>query len=174
MRKAITYAEGPYLSLRIDHDYLSVGEMGNILIRLQATLRSLADLGRGGREQPRFIISSIKEAHSLEIVVRLSILTVAAQIPHNLDFYREVAGQAFQRFMLSAAAIAKDSGLKITATKGEVDWKLPRKSRGEPNLRQRKKLTDFIGALTRPANSVVIKDEDSEITLKRPDLPKLL
>ncbi len=174
MRKAITYVEGPYLSLYIDHDYLTVGEVGNILIRLQAALRSLADLGRGRREQPRYIISSIKTLYSLEIVVRLSILTVVAQIPYNLDFYQEVASKAFQKFKMSATAIAGDSGLKITATRGEINSKLPNQFLEEPTLRQRKKITDFISALTRPANSVIIKDENSEIKLKRPDLPKLL
>ena len=68
MRKAISRVEAPYLSLHIDHDYLTVGEMGNILIRLQAVLRSLADLGRGRREQPRFVISAIKKIKILIIL----------------------------------------------------------------------------------------------------------
>ena len=174
MRKAITYVKEPYLSLYTDHDYLTVGEVGNILIRFQTALRSLADLSHGRREQPRFIISSTKTTHSLEIVVRLSILVVVAQIPYNLNYYQKVASKAFQRFKMMAMAIAEDSGFKITATRREVDSKLPRQFLEEPTPRQRKKLTDFIGALTRPANSVVIKDANSETTLERPDPPKLL
>ena len=174
MRKAITHVEAPYLSLHVDHDYLTVGEMGNILIRLQAVLRSLAELGRGQREQPRFIISSIKKTHSLEIVVMLSILTVTASIPQNLSFYRKVATKAFHRFKMSATAFAKSRGLEITVTNGKINHRQSQKLLEELSLRQRKKLSDFVRALTRPANSVVIRDEDSAVTLKRPDLPKLL
>ena len=47
MRKAITCIEKPYLSIHVDYDYLTVGEIGNLLIRLQALLRSLAELSRG-------------------------------------------------------------------------------------------------------------------------------
>jgi hypothetical protein len=174
LRKAITRVEAPYLSLHIDYDYLTVGEMGNILIRLQAVLRSLADIGRGQREQPRFIISSIKKAHSLEIVVMLSIITVTASIPQNLTFYREVASKAFHRFKMSATAFAKGRGLEITVTKGKIDYRQSQKLLEELSLKQRKKLSDFVRALTRPANSVVIRDEDSAVTLKSPELPKLL
>ena len=174
MRKAISRVEAPSLSLHIDLDYLTVGEMGNILIRLQAVLRSLADLGRGRREQPRFVISAIKKTRSLEIVVVLSILTVTASIPQNLTFYREVAGKAFRSFKMSATALAESRGLEVTATKGEIDHRQSQKLLAGLSLKQRKKLSDFVSALIRPANSVVIRDEDSEITLKSPDPPKLL
>ena len=174
MRKAISRVEAPSLSLHIDHDYLTVGEMGNILIRLQAVLRSLADLGRGRREQPRFVISTIKKTHSLEIVVVLSILTVTASIPQNLTFYREVAGKAFRSFKMSATALAESRGLEVTITKGEIDHRQSQKLLAGLSLKQRKKLSDFVSALTRPANSVVIRDEDSEAILKSPDPPKLL
>jgi hypothetical protein len=174
LRKAITRVETPHLSLHIDYDYLTVGEMGNILIRLQAVLRSLAELSRGQREQPRFIISSIKKAHSLEITVMLSILTVTASIPQNLTFYQEVASKAFHRFKMSATALGKSRGLEVTVTKGKIDYRQSQKLLEELSLKQRKKLSDFVRALTRPANSVVIRDEDSAVTLKSPELPKLL
>jgi hypothetical protein len=174
LRKAISRVEAPSLSLQIDHDYLTVGEMGNILIRLQAVLRSLADLGRGRREQPRFVISAIKKTRSLEIVVVLSILTVTASIPQNLTFYREVAGKAFRSFKMSATALAESRGLEITVTKGEIDHRQSQKLLAGLSLKQRKKLSDFVSALTRPANSMAIRDEDSEVTLKSPDPPKLL
>jgi len=174
LRKAITYLEKPYLSLHIDYDYLTVGETGNILIRLQATLRSLADLSRGRREQPRFIIKSIEMKGSIDILVVLSILTVTASIPHNLAFYQDVAGRAFHRFKMSATAIAESRGLEITITKDEIDYHQSQELLEELSPKQRKKLADLIEALTKTANSLVIRDEGSEISLKRPDLPKLL
>jgi hypothetical protein len=174
LRKAITCIEKPCLSLHIDYDYLTVGETGNILIRLQAVLRSLADLSRGRREQPRFIIESIETKGAIDLLIKLSILTVTAQIPQNLAFYQDVATRAFHRFKVSTTAIAESRGLEITVTKGGIDYRQSRRLLEELSLRQRKKLNDFIRALVRPDNSLVIRDEDSEILVKRPDLPKLL
>ena len=173
MRKAITCLEQPYLSLHIDYDYLTVGEMGNILIRLQAALRSLADLSRGRREQPRFIIKSLETRHSLDMLVVLSILTVTAAIPQNLDFYREVATKALERLRVSATAIAEKRGLKVTI-QDRTGLKTSPKPSEELAPKQKKKLEDLMSALTRPANSIIIRDEVSEITLTRPDLLKLL
>jgi hypothetical protein len=173
LRKAITCVEKPCLSLHIDYDYLTVGEMGNILIRLQALLRSLADLSRGRREQPRFIIESIETKGAIDIVVMLSILTVTAQIPQNTAFYQDVAARAFHRFKMSATAIAESRGLETTVTRGEIDHRQSRRLLEELSPKQRKKLSDFIRALTRPTNSLVIRDEESEILVKRPDQPKL-
>jgi len=174
LRKAITCVEKPCLSLHIDYDYLTVGETGNILIRLQAVLRSLADLSRGRREQPRFIIKSLETKGSIDILVMLSLLTVTAQIPQNLAFYQDVAARAFHRFKVSATAIAESRGLEITVTRGEFDYHQSQRLLEELSPRQVKKLNDFFRALARPANSLVIRDEESEILVKRPDLPKLL
>jgi hypothetical protein len=173
LRKAITCVEKPYLSLRIDYDYLTVGETGNILIRLQAVLRSLADLNRGRREQPRFVIESLETRGAIDLRVKLSILTVTAQIPQNLAFYQDAAGRAFQRFKVLAAAVAESRELEITVIRGKFDRQSPRLLE-ELSQRQKKKLNDFFRALLRPANSLVIGDQDSEIQIKRPDLPKLL
>jgi len=174
LRKAITYIEEPYLSIHIDYDYLTVGEIGNLLIRLQAVLRSLAELSRGRREQPRFILRSIKTKSSIDILILLSILTVTASIPQNITLYRDIANKTFSKFKMSAMAITENRGLKTTVTKGEIDPELAQQSLAELAPGQRKKLSDFIRALTRPANSVVIRDEATEISLRRADLPKLL
>ncbi len=174
MRNAITSIENPYLSLHIDYDYLTVGETGNMLIRLQAVLRSLADLSLGRREQPRFIVESIETKGAIDLLIKLSILTITAQIPQNIAFYRDVATRAFHRFKVSTIAIAEGRGLEITVTRGGIDYLQSRRLLEELSLRQRKKLNDFIRALLRPANSLIIRDEDSEILLKRPDLPKML
>lgn len=61
MRRKIQPIDKPSLRIHIDYEYLTVGELGNILIRLQAALRSIAGLSPGeysgeyAREQPRFI-----------------------------------------------------------------------------------------------------------------------
>ena len=158
----------------MDYDYLTVGEIGNLLIRLQALLRSLAELSRGGREQPRFIVKSIQGKNSLDLLIMLSILTVAASIPQHTALYRETAGKTFRKFKLSTLAVTEDRGLKTTVTKGEINPEVARQSLEELSPRQRKKLNNFIRALTKPANGVVIKDEETEISLSRADLPKLL
>lgn len=174
MRKAITCIENPYLAIKIYHDYLTVGEIGNILIRLQAILRSLADLSRGRREQPRFIIRSIRARRSLEILVLLSILTVTASIPQNLTFYQEVAGQAFKRLKLATLAMAGSKGLKIKLVRGEIDFRLAQELLDELSPIQRKKLADFISALTKPTNRILIRDDELEAVLKWAEPPRLL
>jgi len=45
--KEIKAIDRPALTLHIDYDHLTVGELGNILIRLQAALRSIAGLSPG-------------------------------------------------------------------------------------------------------------------------------
>jgi hypothetical protein len=174
LRKAITCIEQPHLSIHLDYDYLTVGEIGNLLIRLQALLRSLAELSRGGREQPRFIVKSIRGKNSTDLVIMLSILTVAASIPQHTALYRETAAKTFRKFKLSALAATETRGLKTTVTKGELDPALARQSLEELSPNQRKKLDNFLRALTKPAHGIVIGDEETEISLSRADLPKLL
>ena len=173
MRKAITCIEHPYLSIHLDYEYLTVGEIGNLLIRLQALLRSLAELSRGGREQPRFIVRSIQGKNSTDLVIVLSILTVAASILQHAALYRETAAKTFRQFKLSALAATAERGLKTTVTKGEIDPALARQSLEELSPKQRKKLNNFLRALTKPAHGVLIGDEETEISLSRADLPKL-
>ena len=68
MRKELKVIETTSLTLHIDYDHLTTGELGNILIRLQAALRSMAGLSPGeyygeySYAQPRFIISSVNTA----------------------------------------------------------------------------------------------------------------
>ena len=174
MRKAITLIEHPYLSIHLDYDYLTVGEIGNLLIRLQALLRSLAELSRGGREQPRFIVKSIQGQNSTDLVIMLSILTVAASIPQHATLYRETAAKTFRQFKLLTLAATAERGLKTTVTRGEIDPALARQALEELSPKQRKKLNNFLRALTKPAHGVVIGDEETEISLSRTDLPKLL
>lgn len=174
MRKAVTGIESPYLSLVIDADYLTVGEIGNILIRLQAVLRILADLSRSRREQPRFIVKTLKSRRHWEILVLLSILSLTAAIPQNLDFYREVAGRAFTKLKLAIIALAENRGFTVEATKGELDLKLAHELLDGLSPRQRKKLGDFALALTRPASRIVIREDALEVVIKPLEPPKLI
>ena len=76
MRKKISVVEGPALIMRMEYGHLTVGELGNALVRMQAALRSLADIGPGqsawkySSAQPRYIASSINTGSSVDLKSR--------------------------------------------------------------------------------------------------------
>jgi len=71
MRKEVAIVEKPLLTVHIDYDHITVGKLGNALIRLQAALRSIAGLSPGEHsgkyyeEQPRFVISTVHSKQSI-------------------------------------------------------------------------------------------------------------
>lgn len=110
MRRELKSTEKPILSIHMDYDHLTLGEFGNILIRLQAALRSVADLspgeydGRYSEEKPRFIITSVNTKHSVEISTVLAIAAIAMAAPGTIYAWSRFASDVFR--FLKATLVA--------------------------------------------------------------------
>lgn len=199
MRKKIKTIDRPALTLHIDYDHLTVGELGNILIRLQAALRGVAGLSPGeydGRyclEQPRFVTSYISSKNSVDITVLLAVLDIALQIPSRVREWSKIASEVFRWFKAGILAIVRgdiksaddesqqdeplplEAGeeiLKVAVTRGKIDIELDRPLLDELTSMQRKRLANFIWSLTGPARRVTIGDDESEISLEWTDEDK--
>ncbi len=186
MRKKVKIIDKPSLRIHIDYDHLTVGELGNILIRLQAALRSIAGLspgeydGRYSQEQPRFITSSVKTEHSIDIAVLLAILSLALSIPGAIYTWTRFSTDVFRFFKIALLAMVRGEirnpednieieGLRIRVTKGEIDLEASRPFLDELTPKQRKALANFIWSLTGPSRRVDIGDDESEISMRWPE-----
>lgn len=113
MRKEIKTIDRPSLTMHIDYDHLTVGELGNILIRLQAALRSIAGLSPGEYDrrysagQPRFITSSVSTKQSIDITLLLAVLAVALQTPGAINDWRIFSTEVFRRFKIAVTAMVR-------------------------------------------------------------------
>ncbi len=193
MRKEIIAIDRPALTLHIDYDHLTVGELGNILIRLQAALRSIAGLspgeydGRYYREQPRFITSSVSTKNSIDLTLLLAVLAIVLQSPSAVSDWSKFSAEVFRRFKVAILAIIRGDikssdeesqqdemlptedgaeSLKVVVTRGEIDIELNRPLLNELTSMQRRRLANFIWSLTGPARRVKIGDDESEISLE--------
>jgi hypothetical protein len=189
MRKKVKVIDEPSLRIHIDYDHLTVGELGNILIRLQAALRSMAGLspgeydGRYSEEQPRFITSSVHTEHSIEIAVLLAILSLALSIPGAIYNWKRFSTDVFRWFKIALLAMGRGEiknpegdieteGLRIEVTRGEIDLKASRKFLDELTPKQIRAITNFLWSLTGPARRVDIGDDESEISMQWPEEDK--
>lgn len=113
MRKQMKAIDRPSLMVHIDYNHLTVGELGNILIRLQAALRSIAGLSPGeynrkySYAQPRFITSSVSTKHSIDITLILAVLALALQTPGAINDWRNISTEVFRRFKIAVLAMAR-------------------------------------------------------------------
>lgn len=113
MRREVKIIEKPSLAVHICYDHITVGELGNILIRLQAALRSMAGLSPGKYDerysyaQPRFITSSVSTKKSIDIAVLLAVLSIAMQAPNAIDEWRRLSTEVFQRFKIAVLALSR-------------------------------------------------------------------
>ena len=112
VRKELKVIETTSLTLHIDYDHLTTGELGNILIRLQAALRSMAGLSPGeyygeySYAQPRFIISSVNTKNSIDIVILAAVLSIAADTPNAINNLTKFSAEVFRRFRIAILALA--------------------------------------------------------------------
>jgi len=113
MRRKVEIIYKPSLAVHIDYDHITVGELGNILIRLQAALRSMAGLSPGKYDerysyaQPRFITSSVSTKKSIDIVVLLAILAIVLQTPGAINEWRGFSTEVFRRFKIAVLALSR-------------------------------------------------------------------
>jgi len=181
MRKEIKTIERPSLTVHVDYEYLTVGELGNIFIRLQAALRSIAGLspgeydGRYHSEQPRFATSRVHTKDSIEISLFLAILSLALAIPGAIYTWQRFAADVFRHFKVVILAMGHGEiedpngvtkGLKINITRGEINLSASRQFLDSLTPKQKRAISNFIWSLTGPARKVFIGDDESEISIQ--------
>jgi len=173
MRKEVKIIEKPSLAVHICYDHITVGELGNILIRLQAALRSIAGLnpgeydGRYYEEQPRFVISAVHTKQSIDIELLLAILAVAMAAPGAFYMWSRFASDVFRWFKAAILHMGPElEGLKIEVTKGKIDVEASRAFLDKLTKRQREAIATSIWALIVPAQTVAISDDESEILIE--------
>lgn len=105
MRKRLAKIEEPTLNVHLDYDYLTVGEIGNILIRLQAALRGVAKISR--REEPRLVMSSARTEKSLDLAVQLAIVAIVMGAPAALYEWRRFGTDMFRLFKAAMIAVGR-------------------------------------------------------------------
>ena len=186
MRKKIEIIDRPSLTMRIDYDHLTVGELGNILIRLQAALRSIAGLSHGEYDrrysvgQPRFITSSVSTKKSIDISVQLAILAIIMAAPGAAYTWGRFGTDVFRWFKTTLLAMiqrkirqSRDGieieGLRVEVTKGKIDIEASRKFLDELTPKQQRAVANFLWSLTGPAREVNIGDDESEISIEWTD-----
>lgn len=177
MRRDVKIIEKPSLAVHIDYDHITVGELGNILIRLQAALRSIAGLSPGEYDetlfrwvQPRFIISAVHTKRSIDIHLLVAILLGA---PGAIYGYSRLASDVFHWFKVTILNMSREQeGLKIEVTKGKIDLEASRPFLDELTPKQQRAIGNFLWSLTGPARRVNISDDESEISMEWKDESK--
>jgi hypothetical protein len=189
MRREVKIIDKPSLVVHIDYDYITVGELGNVLIRLQAALRSVAGMspgeydGRYYKEQPRFVTSVVHTKQSIDIDLVLAILAVAMAAPGAVYMWRRFASDVFRWFKATILGMGRgqvkdteDSidfeGLKIEVTKGKIDLEASRPFLKKLTPKQKRAIANFLWSLTGPARRVDISDDESEISIEWPKKTK--
>jgi len=193
MRKKLTVIEKPSLTLHLEYSHITLGELGNILIRFQAALRSLAGLspgeydGRFSNVQPHFITSSVSSKHSIDVTLLLAILSTARQAPSLINECSNFTAEVFRRFKIAVMAMVQgkievpksqdnqestefgevdkegEGAFKVEVTKGKIE--MSRAFLDELTPTQRRKLFNFLWSITGPTSRVDIGNEESQLSL---------
>jgi hypothetical protein len=181
MRKEWTLIDRPQLVIHLDYEYLTAGDLGNTLIRLQACIRSLQGLKRKGyveklKGEPHFVIRSFYTKQSIEMWVAVAGLIHSVVIQ---PIWNEFAKRAWRRLIAATCFAVKGelpSNEQFRIRPEEVEANLLRGN--EEDLRmavrldkldeeQARKLNDFIGSIIYSNHSVRMSDEETELIIVR-------
>lgn len=181
MREKWTLIEQPQLVIHLDYEYLTAGDLGNTLIRLQACMRSLQRLKRKGyveklQGEPHFVIRSFCTKQSIEMWIAVAglIYNVAIQ-----PIWNEFARLAWRRLIAVTYFAVKGelpSSEQFRIRPEEVEANLLRGN--EEDLRmvinldkldeeQARKLSDFVGSIIYSNRSMRLSDEENELIVIR-------
>lgn len=165
------------MRVRIDYEYLTAGELGNQLIRLQSAARSLVGISRMRwvnrlQGKPHLVVKSFHTEHSAEYWLALA--NLAATISQPLW-----AGFAILMWRRTIAAIyflikgelpqqqSCDPSVQVTLDSGsEEDLRISLKP-DSLTKKQLQQIESLVRSLINPANKVSLKHEGIEITIVR-------
>jgi len=180
VREDWIFVDRPQLGLFLNYRFLTAGEADNILIRLQACVRSLERLGPRGyvsklQGEPRFVVSSFYTKGSAEIALAIAGLALAVTQLLWYDF----AKLAWRRLIATVYFFLKgelpgqrEPGLPPD----EFEMKLLRGAEDDLRLvvnlneldeQQRRKLADFVYSIVYPTDSVRLNDDQTELVIVR-------
>jgi hypothetical protein len=180
MREDWSLVEQPQLRVFLEYKYLTSGEMGNILTRLQAYVRSQEGLGRQEyvkelQGRPRFVVSSLHTKDSVELALAVAGIVLMLTQPLWYDF----AKRAWTRLIANVYFFLK-GGLPghrhAGVSQDEFETKLVRGTEEDLRItadlnrldkKQRKKLATFVRSIISAGNRVHIKDEETELVIIR-------
>lgn len=184
MRQKITTIENSLLKLHYEYDFLTLGEIGNILIRFQAALRALGGLhpkeynGQYSSEKPRFVISSVNTGKSIDFDTLLALTSIALTLPGSVQTWTTFSKLIYRRFKLGLIALIKgeadnesgihSQGLTIKINKGETELKFSQSELDSLTSLQRESLANFVWSLIGPGKNLNISDIDSDIDIHFP------
>ena len=187
MREKWTVIEQPQLVIHLDYEYLTAGDLGNTLIRLQACMRSLQRLKRKGyveklQGEPHFVIRSFYTKQSIEMWVAVAGLIYSVAIG---PIWNEFAKLAWRRLISATYFFVKGElphnelfpgNEMFSIRQQEVEANLLRGD--EEDLRmavrldkldeeQIRKLNDFVGSIIYSNRSMRLSDEETELIIIR-------
>ena len=170
------------MRLYIEYDYITVGELGDVLVRYQAATRSIAGFGRakyaGLEERPLLLVSSIQTKTSIDVGLIVAIIGVVMMAPAGLRRWGQITRAGFHRLMVALYArikgehtgvsqLERRSDLVVSVTRGSVDVHAEKEFIETMSEEQKRALGSFLRALFGPAKRVVLGDEDLEITISK-------
>jgi len=194
MRRKLTAISDSSLTIHLEFDHITLSELGNILIRLQAALRSLTGLSPGeydfrySKAQPHFIAKSVSSEHSIDVNLVLAVLAIVLDSPGTINEWTKISSEVFRRFKMAVVAMVKgeitypDSddneekieiesvdnvgagAFQVKVTEGTIE--MSRKYLSELTTTQRKKLFNFLWSITGPIEKVDIGNQESRLSLK--------
>lgn len=165
----------------LDYKYLTAGEVGNMLIRLQACVRSLEKLRPKAyvkelQGEPRFVVYSFYTKGSAELAIAIAglVYSVALQ-PFWNDYaklvWRRLIGATYF-FVKGGLPGQREAGLPPEEFKTELQRGSEDDLRVAVNLRvldeeQTRKLADFVYSVIYPTNYVTLEDDETELVIIR-------
>lgn len=185
MQKEWTLIDEIPLDLLLDYDYLTAGDLGNILIRLQACVRSLSGLARKRRldylqGEPHFVVKAFTSKSSAEFWLAVAALGYSVALQ---PLWSEFARLAWKR-LIAAVYFAIKGELpqhkSLRSLPEEAEVKLTKgyeeNLRMEVNLSeldpdQAEKLAHFIGSIIYPTKYAYLRDEKNELFISRRQRP---
>jgi len=165
------------MRVHIDYEYLTAGELGNQLIRLQSAARSLVGIGRERwrydlQGEPHIVVKSFHTEHSAEYWLALANLaaTVSQPLwaPFALLMWRRLIAAIY--FFIKGELPQQqsyDPSVQVTLNSGsEEDLRIFLRP-DSLTKEQLQKAKSLVSSLIYPANKVSLKHENIEITIVR-------
>jgi len=180
MRKEWSLIDKPQLVIHLEYEYLTAGEFGNTLIRLQACIRSLQ--GLKGREryveklqgEPHFVIQSSYTEQSIELWIAVAGLIYSVAIQ---PLWNDFAKLTWRRLIAATYFFVKGKppgSQQSSSWSKEAEATLLKGSEEELRMivdlekldeEQAQKLNDFIGSILSSNRSVRLSDEETELII---------
>jgi len=195
MRQKLAVIDKPELRVHMEYEYITVGELGNILMRLQAAIRAVAGLAPHEYDEeiavarPRFIVSSVMTKGSVDVYLVLAVATMVASTPGWINDWTPIATNIFRRFKVALLALGRgelpdseadqnrysnepeevstlQEGLVIEVTGENIEIKAQRDFLSTLKPSQRHAIENLFWSFKGVVRKVDIDDHESELSIR--------